>query len=91
MFITTGAYVIMLNMNLPLGRSMFTKITHIQLFIFQNKLISTKDVTLICDSVKYGHSFGLIDIQKIKHTQQINFHKRRHFDNTFLQLIHLKL
>ena len=42
-FITTGAHIILLNMDLPLGQSIFTEITYTKPFIFQNKLISTRE------------------------------------------------
>ena len=42
----TRAHVILSNIGIPLSQLIFTKITYTKFFIFQNKLISTNDVTL---------------------------------------------
>lgn len=46
-FIIINAHAILLNIDFPLSRLIFKEITYIQPFILKDKLISTREVTLV--------------------------------------------
>ena len=78
MFITTCAYAIILNMDLPFGWSIFTEITCTILLIFQNKL---------WENIHHPPIFYTF----LKNTQFLHFLAWIHLKLHFFSLFHFRL